>query len=446
MAPNAKLDHYEQSQQGFQSNLDLFRLPATNSGVVNSSYHTYHPTSAYRDSQAPLNFIIHSPTDYLDPSSCFIFMELVIKKTSDTGPIALHGTNDIVAPTHNLGSAMFDNIEVLLNGISYVRPTPYICLVNHIQDLLYINKQNKSQLDLQLFIPDSAIDVFMPSNNGFKTRQSLAAGSKKFYCIARIGDPLFVNQPRLLIPDSHLSITLRRSPGGFVMDGKDPRTDEKPGPFPYQLLIQNCHLQIKRYTLNPQLTKSHQSLLSAGKKASYPLRSNDIRVVPIPTATLQYQTDLIYTGNLPKFVLVTFVENAALSGSLKNSSFAFKDFGLERIVCQVDGDLSFYKQIDLDIAGNNFLLAYKNTANLFHKFGSKYSMEEMKNGSFLLAFELNPEIRPKLLHPSYKGQLQMFLKYRSETTSSFTMILFSESEFMLSIGKNREVISDYIIT
>lgn len=440
----AKLARYEHSQQGFQTNVDLFNLPATNSGVVNSSTQIFHPTSAYRDSQSPLNFVINSPNDYLDTSSCFIFMELVVKKTSDAGPIALVET-DVIAPTNNLGSACFDSIEVLINGTSYVRPTPYISFVNHIQDLFYASRNNKPQLDLQLFIPDTIVDDFVPANTGFSARRKLCALSKKFYCIARIGDPLFVNQNRWLIPDTHLSITMRRSPVGFVLDGTDPRKGDQAGPYPYMLIIENCHLQIKKCTLNPQLVKAHQALLNSGKKACYPLKYNEIRLVPVPKSTLQYQTDLVYVGNLPKFVLLTFVENAALSGTLKNSSFTFKHFGIERVVCQVDGDLTYYKQIDLDIAGGDFLLAYKNTANLFLKYNSKYSMEDMKNGSFMLAFELNPEIKPKLLHPSYKGQLQFYLKFKTETTSAFSMMLFSEFENMLSLGKNREVISDYTI-
>lgn len=379
---------YEKSQKGFQANLDLFNLPKTNFGIVGSTDAIFYPTNFYRDNFSPLNFVVHSPSDYFDPQSCFIYMELVVRKTSTSGSGESSSVGpdltdkDLVAVTSNLGAAMFSSVEVLANGIPYIRPSPYVSFVSHIQDLIYVNKANKPQLELQLYHPDTIVDQFVQANTGFTTRRKLCAGSKRFYCVARITDPLFFNQPRFIIPDTHLSITLRRSPAPFVLDGKDSRIIETlakpatettpavpgsstlgPGIFPYQLILESCHLQIKKFSLNPQLARSHAALLGSGQRANYPLRCNDVKVVPIPISTLQviivhffmtsssvliifnlislqYQTDVVFSGALPRYVLLTFVENAALGGSLGNSTFTFKHFGIESAICQLEGEQS----------------------------------------------------------------------------------------------------------
>lgn len=81
------------------------------------------------------------------------------------------------------------------------------------------------------------------------------------------------------------------------MDGKDPRlvvTDAVaatnstpaipakytlgPGIFPYELILESCHLEIKKLSLNPQLAKAHAALLASGKRANFPLKCNDLKV------------------------------------------------------------------------------------------------------------------------------------------------------------------------
>lgn len=234
-------------------------------------------------------------------------MELSIRKSgSDSSSSTVLTDKDVVAVTSNLGAAFFHSCEVLCNGVPYTRPSPYASYVAHLQDILFVNKQNKSQLQQQLYQPDTVLDSFIPSNTGFTARKKLSEGSKRFYCLARICDPLFFNQPRLIIPDTHISITLRRSPAPFVLDGDDPRmvqtpavaatsstpaipatTTLGPGVFPYHLVLESCHLQIKKYTLNPQLARAHAALLSSGKRANFPMRCNDVKVIPVPISTLQ---------------------------------------------------------------------------------------------------------------------------------------------------------------
>lgn len=66
-------------------------------------------------------------------------MDLVIRKTTgdSSTPNSTDLTDkDIVAATSNLGAAMYNSVEVLANGIPYIRPSPYVSFVSHIQDLL----------------------------------------------------------------------------------------------------------------------------------------------------------------------------------------------------------------------------------------------------------------------------------------------------------------------
>jgi hypothetical protein len=183
---------YGSSTEGYAPNLDLFSLPPTNVGVLSSNYTTFYPTNSYKDGSSPINFNVHSPSDYLDPQSCIIFLELSIKHVTTSGISDLTVAED-VGPVSNLGAAIFSSAEVLINGVPYIRPSPFQAYVSHIQDLLYVNSPvDKPRLKLQIWYPASTPDSYSNIQTNYVTRRDMAALSKKFYCIARIPDPLFL--------------------------------------------------------------------------------------------------------------------------------------------------------------------------------------------------------------------------------------------------------------
>lgn len=432
----------EKSQLGFKHNLELFKLPKTNAGITSSTWLTYSPLNSFKDSYDPVVFNVHSATEYLEPSSCFVYVEISVKKADGTNL----ATGTELAVTHNLGQAFFSVANVLLNGSPYSRPNPFAPYIGHFQDLLFENKPVENQkLKLQIFSPDKDAETFTNSNPGWVERSKLCKDSKKISFICRINDPLFYRNDRLLPPDSNLSISLSRSNLEFILEGKDTRSTAT-DTFPYQVKLEACRLHIQKYGLNPQIAKSHTSMLSSGKRINIPLHVNNLKVIAIPKELLHFQSDVIHQGIVPRYVLVTFIDNDALLGSIKKNTFSFKHFGISQVICQLDGDYPITKQIDLDIAGGNYLLAYKQTASLVEKLGGKYTIDDFKGPNFFLAFELSPDFDPNLLQIPRQGQLQFHLKFKTANDKSITMLLFTEMDHLLQINKQQELISDFMLT
>lgn len=434
---NSKM--YSASQMGYKSQLGLFTLPQTNVGVIDSNYTTIFPLNSFLDNVNPIKFVVYSPSDYYEPSSACIYLELAVVKADGTNLVA----TDNIAVVNNLAAALFENCEVTVNNTPTVKQNVFYQYKYHLQDMVYLNSPlEKTNLKLQLYYPDNLLNTFSSLNAGFMTRKSICTKSNQFECLVRIADAFCFRQPRLLLPDNHLQITLRRSSAPFCLDGDDPRTN-KGDAFPYRLIIKDCYLNIKRYTLHPDLVKQHQAFLEAGNRANYPLKINDVKMLTIAKDTLQFQSEVLYSGKLPKFILVSFAKSDAVSGSLTASPFVFKNFDLEYASINVEGDVQTYKKIDL--SNNKKFLAYLAVQNLFAKYNSKFSLDSMDLGSYFICFELAPDLNSKTLHTTQTGQLRLFLKYKNKTSENVNCILFSESEGLLQIGKNYETWSDGLI-
>lgn len=434
---NSKI--YSGSQRAYKNDLSIFTLPQTSVGIVESSYTTIFPQSSFADNVNPINFQVHSVSDYYEPNSALLYIQAKVVKPNGTDIAA----TDKIAVVHNLACALFDNVEIMINNVPTIRQSLLYPYKYFLQDIVYMNSPlEKNNLKLQLFYPDDSPNDFGATNFGHKTRASICAESKVFEVLVRIADPFCFRQNRLLLPDNYMSITFRRSPAPFCLDGVDSRTNTAEA-FPFKIKLMECYLNIKRYVLHQDLVKQHQSMLSKGQRANYPLKVNDIQVVSIPKDTITYNSDVIYSGKLPKFILICFINQEALNGVITKSPFSFSQNNIESASIIVEGEISIYKKIDL--AENKKFLAFLSVQNLLAKHNSKFTLDSMEKGNFFLTFELSAEINPKNLHIQPTGQLRLILKFSIKTTETINCLLFSETESLLQIGRNQQTWSEGLV-
>lgn len=455
------------SKEVTRSDFLLSELPLSNTGVVSSALSAFYPVNSYRDTFGPIYFSLHSSTEYLDLSSAFIYLQLSIQKSKKSTPKAAATTGtttttaaaqggteeepsfnltdaDSVAFINNVGASIFESIYTEVQNVQVCSLPPLMPYLSHFQDLVYRNnKANQQILKLQLFYPDTN-ELNVNSNEGFATRRKLTAGSKSVETFAKICDPLFFNQPKVIPPNIVINLTCRRSAPAFVLTGTDPRRTVGSEAFPYKYIIENCILYCKKIALNHNLVKQHALLWNSGKKFQYPLRVNTMRVIPLPKDILQFQTDVLWNGNLPKFILGTFVKSDAISGTLSDIPFIFEHNDLQNVVMKVDGDINLWKKLDFNMRDEHFSLSFHSVSSIFAKFNSKYTPEDMKNFGFFFGFEITPEFSPKALHKPISGQLMLSLNFRKKLEESISMLIFAESEGLVSISKEG-VTSEVII-
>ncbi|KAJ7310342.1 hypothetical protein JRQ81_007251 [Phrynocephalus forsythii] len=166
-------------------------------------------------------------------------------------------------------------------------------------------------------------------NWGFRSRAVRTAASRKWDLMEPLHRDLFF-QDKMLLNGVDVKIKLTRSKDEFcLMSGDDNEA--------YAVNILNASLFVKRVKVSPSVHLGHSEALLTSN-AKYPVERVGMKVFSIAAGSLECnQENLFFLGQLPKKLVIGFVENAAFSGGYTNNPFNFKHFNVNFVALYVDG-------------------------------------------------------------------------------------------------------------
>ncbi|XP_042300550.1 uncharacterized protein F54H12.2-like, partial [Sceloporus undulatus] len=164
-------------------------------------------------------------------------------------------------------------------------------------------------------------------NSGFRARAAQTAGSCKWDLMAPLHSDLFF-QDKMLLNGVDVKIKFTRSKDKFcLMSGA--LVDN------YKVHILNAALFVKRVKVSPAVRLGNaEALLTANAK--YPIEHVRMKVFSIPGGSLICNQENLFLGQLPKQLVIGFVNSAAFSGDYSQNSFNFKHFNVNFVALYVD--------------------------------------------------------------------------------------------------------------
>ena len=161
---------------------DLFRLPQVEGSMLDGRTTVHYPIER-GDTKDSQNFTFKIPSQgaqYFMISATRLFMRLSVQRA--TG-VDLHAA-DKVAPVTGILGSLFKSVDVEVNGL----PVPqlsnnYAMYKDYIEHLITFDKGvNEGHLQCSRFYMDEKLkfDVFDDTNEGFKNRSAMCAGSVQF--------------------------------------------------------------------------------------------------------------------------------------------------------------------------------------------------------------------------------------------------------------------------
>lgn len=374
-----------------------------------------------------------SSSHYLDLHSWFLFLKLKIVKVDGTNL----SSSDVVGPSENFFPSLFDNVSTFINGVKVSGQTGFYPYLHHIQDVLsYGSGVKDSMLTSQLFYPDTTQDTFSTDNKGFQARKAFANLSAPFEISARLSQGIF-QQNRYLIPGLEVKIDIRRSLPQFSLVGAENKTT----PFPYKIEFEEVVLYCKRHVVNPFIASQHQKLLSSGKKCQYPMRIQELKTFTIGKDSQSVISETVFSGNLPEFLILTFVSSKALLGSVDRSAFNFQHFDIESVVVSVDGDSSVYRNLTFDTSKKLGLLGFNTLFNALPDIstGSTVNRNTFFTGHFMLVFDLLPSNLHNRFQIRKQGSIKIELQFRTPVPEPINAIVLAQFQALLQIDKERNI-------
>nr|XP_048703035.1 uncharacterized protein F54H12.2-like [Caretta caretta] len=369
------------------SELDLFQIAPTQTSIEKSIYLEVPPLSAVTES-APIDFFIAgNGIDYMDLNNTLLYLCCKIVKGDGT---ELEADAEVGLVNYPVAS-IFSQLDVTLRDRLVSQSNncyPYRAFIESV--LNYSNDTLATQFSAGLFYKDTA-------------------GQQE---------------------DTDL-------------DGEN-----LGGTNGFKLCILSASLFVKKVRVAPSVRLGHaEALLTANAK--YPVDRVGMKVFSISAGSRVSNQENQFLEQLPKMLVLGFVDNDAFSGSYAKNPFHFKHYDINFVALYVDGEQIPTKPLQPDFEAGRCMREYMNlvqTAGKHMKDGSLLiDSEEFAQGYTLFAFDLSPDQECADHYSLIKtGNLRAEIRFGKALTITINMIVYGVFDNVIEINQRRNVLFDYM--
>ena len=425
------------------SGLLLFdELPISHS-INESGFTDYHPISTL-DGGGPIEFVVTGTNEeYIDCND--IYLKLQVRVVLDDGT-AIDSTTHTVAFINSTLSSLFSDVSLLLNDKQVEGGQQHYAYKSYILQLLqYPSSAKRTHLGITGWADDESGELDNPAkNSGFKKRAAQLNGSP----ILEFFGPLHLDlnrQNRYLISNVSMRIRLKRASAAFVLQDPTGGSANK-----YRIEIKDTILQVRRAVINPHVINAHAKGLLK-QNCQYPINHTSLLSYTIAKGASSDIKENLYPTQIPKFIVIGFVTNAAFHGDLKLNPFNFQHFDLTKLILYHNGRPVMGRCLEPKFKEKLYTIAYANTLIALGQFNSSesngltYGM--FGNGFTLFAFDLTADNQMYAAHRHQiaSGNLRLELSFATALPETINVLLLSVSDNTLEISAERNVEFNYTI-
>jgi len=140
----------------------------------------------------------------------------------------------------------------------------------------------------------------------------------------------------------------------------------------------------------------------------------------------------VFLGQLPKRMVVGFVDNTAFNGQYNKNPFRFQTYGINFIAIYKDGEEIFSKPLQPDFARNRFVRSYLSlfteTNQYYVDEGNGITRHDYPNGNTLFAFDLTADFK--------HGTVRLEIHFSQALTATINAIIYGEFDNILQIDRS----------
>ncbi|XP_071578895.1 uncharacterized protein F54H12.2-like [Temnothorax nylanderi] len=418
------------SSECLKSELDFFSLPPTQTSIESSQWIYYKPITSLGD-DAPIEFVIPGHgEDYLDLTHTMLSLRIRV----ETSPLAGGGGDGQtstpggpafkVGPVNHLLHSMFNQIDVYFNQKLVSPPNNAYAYRAYIEALLnYSSPAKTSHLTSCLWdmdtpgLMDALIDSETP-NPALVRRARYIHEGHALDLIGHLHCDVF-NQDKFLINGVEVRMRLVCSKDSFCLM-KNTSTSK--------IRILDASLLVRRAKISPGVLLAHASMLSK-TTAKYPLTRVEVKTFTIHAGLVGESIDNVILGQLPKRIIVGFVDNRAFNGDRKLNPPLQPSFSR---------DEPLYVEA--------YQTLFSGTGIHFLNEGNSISREDYAEGFTLFAFDLTPDLSANFAghwNLVKHGSLRLEVRFEKALTTTVNCIVYAEFDNVLEIDSSRQIIVDF---
>lgn len=217
--------------------------------------------------------------------------------------------------------------------------------------------------------------------------------------------------------------------------------------------ISNISLLVHRSVVSEGTLTAHSRALQHAT-AKYPITRHEIQTMTVNGGMMDIMLDRIFTGQLPRRILVGFVKASSFRGDYNQPTLAFDHININHLSFNVDGQSYPRSPYMPDFSKNLYMREYYAFLQTFNQdttspvFSQNY--ESYRNGNTVFCYNFSPDLGDGCGFGGYlslikTGTLGLHVRFASAPTEPHIAIIFAEFDNLIQVDKNLQVTTDYII-
>ena len=437
MSNSAGVGSYIESQQKLATTgIDLFTLPEIEASLITGTSITVYPQNAINDT-GPYDFLIPSDdNDYTFLPLTRLYGELEVVKADGTAVTAAEKNGIVNLFPHSI----FKQIECSINGTQIVDlSTPTYPYKAFIETHLSFNQHAKEgHLYCECYTKETVgkennfeIGTAAEPNPTFDIRKKRCESKIYFSIILHID--LFQSE-RYLLPGCEVKLKFIRNDDKFSLLGNTQVTKIK---------VNELFLSIRRVTLDPVEDAKINSDLEKGP-AAYPIDQSRIKTFTIPSGLRNHNISQIFRGQLPRSLIIGFVDTAAYDGAINKNPFVFEHNKLNYFNLFVNGAPVLPTVLQPDFTTKKAIREYRwfiDNIDILHSNESNgISFEDYCSNSCFFAFDFTPDLCNSFHdHGAKAGVIDLHVGFAEQLPKNITCVVYGSFKEVITINKNKQV-------
>ena len=418
------------------SELDLHALPPTQTSIFKTTFLGIETKNSLTDG-SNINFTIGKSQEYTDLTENYLQLECEVLK-SDGNALA---ATDVVAPVNNFGHSLFKDVQVSMGGYKVSGNTETYAVRAYLEALLNSDKLTKDTVMMtQGWFKDTAgkFEALTDENKGFEAREKIIKNGR-FHLMFRLHFDL-AHQPKFLPGETEINITLKRTDPSFSLlsDGSE-----------HKIKIHKAKLYVRRATINEEVVKTHEEAVIAEGPFKYPVNRVELTTYAIPAGNRGHTYTHSNTGQLPKHMVICFLDHEGFNGDYKKNPFELQHCNVSSLQVIVNDQKvpndAYTPDFSKKDAVREYLALHTETGMYEGRRSCDISYDEFLNGYTVFPLDLTPDrshdgCRVNLIR---MGQLRVELSFRAALQRTTTVLLYMVYDNIIELTRDRHPITDY---
>jgi hypothetical protein len=353
---------------------------------------------------------------------------------------------DCVSAVNLLPQSLFRQVEVYLNDqqINDLSTPTYAYKAYLETHLSYGTEMKNSTLKAcEMYTKDTigkenemltaaAFVATYTENNALKDRCKLLQNKKiPFSMILHVD---FLQSNKYLLPDCPMTIKLIRNDDKFSLLSATMKAKIK---------LHSLKLSIRRITIDPSIAHAIETKLRGGEHVIYPLAQSRVKTHLINSGRTNENISQIFTGQLPRTLIIGFVKDKGYNGAVDKNPFVFEPFKLNYLNLLVDGEPISPTVFQPDYENGNGLREYRwllDNLGQYHIRSNGLTYEEFVSNSNFYVFDMSPELCNGFdLHGNVNSTVDLQVGFKDALTENVTCLIYGTFNQVLTIDAERRV-------